>query len=305
MENINYEGIYQLTLNKQWNELLDFVYQYSRNVDITRDERLKIALKTFEDEFFRELEQKNEKDKNENFELLLTNLFKLDKGGNYPLSEERSEKILIELIEFYTRLGLLHKAYDFAKLKPKNKVCAEVIEFYKNSQNKILEHSQSNNIKVTINKNIADVNYTRSLFKSKQEIEFFKAVKEIYPMFTVYPNVALSCVIDLEIIKNALINLESLEENNYKGITNYFYKGIIDCVVFDHDNNYKPIYFFELDSLYHNEEKQQKNDRYKDKIFSLAGQKLFRIEKSINKNNPTNQNIEQFKQLIKDILNKQ
>ena len=64
-----------------------------------------------------------------------------------------------------------------------------------------------------------------------QEVDFFMGVRDVYQMFVVYPNVALSCVIDFKKIQKSL----SEEEKTF------FFRGIIDCVVFDQHNNYKPI----------------------------------------------------------------
>jgi hypothetical protein len=63
------------------------------------------------------------------------------------------------------------------------------------------------------------------------------AVRENFQMFVVYPNVSLSCLIEFDKIKSNL----SQEERNF------FFRGIVDCVVFDQHESYKPIKFFELD----------------------------------------------------------
>jgi hypothetical protein len=108
-------------------------------------------------------------------------------------------------------------------------------------------YSQSHQIKVTENRNIASVNYTTSLFKSNQEVELFMSIREVFQMYVVYPNVGLSCVVNFDKLKNSL----SQEEKSF------FFRGIIDCVVFDQHNDYKPIKFFELDSSYHDSLEQQ------------------------------------------------
>jgi hypothetical protein len=53
--NIDYEQIYQLTFGKQWLELLDLVYKYSRIA--STDELVMSAVRTFENEFFEELDR--------------------------------------------------------------------------------------------------------------------------------------------------------------------------------------------------------------------------------------------------------
>lgn len=282
MTNIDYERIYKLTFHKQWSELLELVYQYSKAA--SSDELVMRAVKTFEDEFFEELDKGIE---NDNIQSVLENILLLDKGRIYKLSEDRSCRIVVELVKIYSKQGFGKKAYEYAKLCPKYEMCAEIINLHQESLPKVLEHSQSNQIRVTHNGDIASVNFTISLFKSNQEIEFFMGVREVFQMFVVYPNVALSCVIDFEKIKNGL----SQEERSF------FFRGIIDCVVFDQHNNYKPTKFFELDSSYHDSFEQQKRDNYKDKIFGLAGQKLYRIRKISD-----NQGRSEFMKLIKEIV---
>jgi hypothetical protein len=280
--NIDYEQIYQLTFRKKWLELLELVYKYSRIA--STDELVMSAVKNFEDEFFEELDRGTPKD---NLELLLEKLFLLDRGKIYQLSNERSIRIVVELVKFYNNKGLTNEAYDYAQLYPNNEVCAEVIRYYEELQpTKLVTHSQNNNIKVIENNRIANVDYTTSLFKSRQEIEFFMAVREVFQMFVVYPNVAISCLIDFDKIKNDL----SLEEKSF------FFKGIVDCVIFDQHNNYKPIKFFELDSPYHDSLEQNSRDNYKNNILALAGQKLYRIRKISDKQGKT-----EFIKLIREI----
>jgi len=281
--NIDYEQIYQLTFRKQWSELLELVYKYSKAA--SSDELVMRAVKTFENEFFGELDKDEEVVTNDR-ESLLEKLFLLDKGRIYKLSEERSIRVVVDLVNIYRSKGLLKKAYDYAQFCPKNDICAEIIRLHQESLPKVVEHSQSNHIKVPENKSVANVNYTTSLFKSNQEVEFFMAVREIFQMFVVYPNVALNCLIDFDKIKNNL----SPEERSF------FFRGIIDCVVFDQHNRYKPIKFFELDSHHHDLPEQQLRDSYKDKILALAGQKLYRIRKTSD-----NQGRTEFMKLIREI----
>lgn len=279
--NIDYEQIYKLTFLKQWSELLPLVHKYSKAA--SSDERVKMAVRTFEDEFFGDLDKDV---KNGNVQPLLENLFLLDRGKTYQLSEERFTIVVVKLVEACRREGLMKKAYDYAKYCPKNKVCAEIIELHQESLPRVVEHSQSNRITVTENRKIAHENCTTSLFKSNQEIDFFMGVREAFPMYVVYPNVALSCVINFEKIKDHL----SQEERNF------FFKGIIDCVVFDQCNSYKPTKFYELDSSYHDSPEQKQKDSYKDKILSLAGQKIYRVRKTSE-----NQGRSEFMKLVKEL----
>jgi hypothetical protein len=77
----------------------------------------------------------------------------------------------------------------------------------------------------------------------------------------------------------------------------YFYKSVIDFVVFDQYRGYEPIYFLELDSVWHDLDKVEEKDKLKDRIFSIAGAKLIRIRHKANKEIDE----ETYLELIEDI----
>jgi hypothetical protein len=281
MANIDHEHIYILIQRKKWLEALNNVSKYFQGRSL--DELTMRAVETFEDMFFAELEKDILID---DIQFILERLDMFHKGNYNKLSEDRYYKISIELVKIYSKQGLCEEAYSYARNYPEDEICFEAINVYQNSSPKIIEHSQSQKITVTENRNIADVNYTTSLFKSNQEIEFFMGIRQVYPLFTAYPNVSISCVIDYEKIRDGLLPEEK----------EFFFKGIIDCVIFDHHDSYKPIKFFELDSSSHDSPKQQQKDKYKDNILSLAGQKLCRIRKT-----SANQGRVEFVKLIREL----
>ncbi len=106
-----------------------------------------------------------------------------------------------------------------------------------------------------------------SLFRSHQEAVFFQAVREVFPTYLVYPNVALSCLVNYEQIAEVLNGIER----------SYLFYGQVDCVVFDPDQDYRPRFCFELDSPLHEAVERQARDRAKARILSLAGLVLYRI----------------------------
>ena len=278
---IDYEEIYRLAYQERWSELLDLVHKSSKEAAL--DEMVQQAVKTFEDYFFSQLERGTK----ENTEPYLKKLFLLHVGQIYKLPQDRFNRVVVDLVETYMKAGQKYDAYDCAKSHPQHELCAKVIREYEASLPKIVEHSQREQITVVESAVISKEDRTISLFKSQQEIDFFMALREVFQMYTVYPNVSLSCVIDYEQIKNNL----SFEERDF------FFKGIIDSVVFDHHNNYKPLHFFELDSGFHDTEQQRKKDEYKTKILSLAGKKLYRIRKTARK-----QGQREFAKLIREMF---
>jgi very-short-patch-repair endonuclease len=81
------------------------------------------------------------------------------------------------------------------------------------------------------------------------------------------------------------------------GEKTYFFKGLIDCVVIDAEDNFKPKRFFELDSVYHDSEIQIGKDKMKDNILAISGHKLYRIRRTSVKNNE-----QDFTRLIREII---
>ncbi|CAM3232512.1 DUF2726 domain-containing protein [Rhodothermus bifroesti] len=106
-----------------------------------------------------------------------------------------------------------------------------------------------------------------SLFRSRQEAVFFQAVREVFLTYLVYPNVALSCLLDYEQLADALTEAER----------SYVFRAQVDCVVFDPDQDYRPCFCFELDSPLHAAPERQARDQTKARILGLAGLVLYRI----------------------------
>lgn len=210
----------------------------------------------------------------------------LHKRKLHLLSQDRFKFLVNKMIPILKNVDL-HKTYKLAMNFPDDENCQTIIRDYENSIPKKILHSQNKIVQIIENKNLSLIDGRRSLFKSAQEKEFFDAVRVVYPQFIVYPNVAVSSILNFESIKTLLSDEEK----------NYFFMAIVDCVVFDYQQLYLPKYFFELDSLYHDEPTQMRKDEYKNNIFSAAGQKIHRIRKIGN-----NLTKVDFTRLIKEIL---
>ncbi|MCQ9062463.1 DUF2726 domain-containing protein [Vibrio sp. 378] len=104
------------------------------------------------------------------------------------------------------------------------------------------------------------------LFKSEQERLFNQALKEVFPNFFIYPNVAVSNLFDFSEIK---VHLTSDERD-------YFFKAIVDFVIYD-PVDYTPKYFFEVDSVYHDTAEATIRDNKKNTFFEVAGLNLYRV----------------------------
>jgi hypothetical protein len=190
------------------------------------------------------------------------------RNKTYNIKEGDFENLVIELLKSLLECKDNSSAYKIALKWEELEYAKKIVVDLASSQTSNIIHSKEDKIKLSSNNEISNENYTIPLFKSKREKYFFDAIREKFPSYLHYPNVALSCSIEFSKISKKL----SQEEKEY------FFKGIVDCVVYDVQNdNFIPKYFFELDSIYHDDKKQKNKDEMKNKIMSLAGIKLYRI----------------------------
>ncbi len=78
----------------------------------------------------------------------------------------------------------------------------------------------------------------------------------------------------------------------------YFFRAIVDSVVFDSSNKYQPKFFFELDSHFHDNERARNNDEMKNIIFEAANVKLIRIRAYDLKET----SVKQFYELVLEVM---
>lgn len=264
------ERMYQHAQTGDWAEGLALVHRHPESVD--REAPVRRAVETFEDAFFAQM---NGRVESESAADCLETWLLLHSGGFYRLSAERFEDVVRRLVGWHRAEGQLDRAAQVARFAPELDICAEVLAADVNSIDEDpsttptpLAHEQSDTIRLSVNTlRPAGDDHTVSLFKSPQEEEFFRAAREAFPMYTPYPNVALSSLIDFEAIREALSAAERT----------FFFKGIVDCVIFDQHQAYRPLYFFEIDSAHHDAPDRQEKDRYKDRILAVAGHRLHRI----------------------------
>jgi hypothetical protein len=279
---LNSEQVYQLLMQRKWSELVELLHAYY--TVIPSDSLLEPAFKIFESELIKNFDEFK---KDERFEKNLKNLYLIHSAKYYSFSDTTANKLIVELAKLYDKKGDIEQAYYYAAKFPQDSLCASIIERYLQTLPKVVAHSQSQKIHVTENKNVSATNHTISLFKSQQEHDFFMAVRDVFPMYMVYPNVALS----------TLINFDEIQANLSSDEKNYFFTAVVDSVVFDQHKEYIPIYFFELDSSTHDNEGQRKRDKMKDNILATAGQRLYRIRKLSH-----SQGQKEFVKLVSEVL---
>lgn len=258
---LDHETVYRLTAEQQWAEVLDLVHEH--HATVTQDALLERAVETFVSAFVEALEAAEDNA----FRDELETLFLLHTGRLYRLPVPSFERVVECLVALHADCP--EAALGYARFCPDNERCAAVIQRYGEAEATRVAHEREDVLDVSVSTAREEADATISLFKSQQEADFFRAMREVFATYFVYPNVALSCLVDYEQIRDQLTDLER----------RYFFRGIVDCVVFDQHGGYRPRYFFELDSAFHDIEAQQTRDRYKDRILALAGQKLYRIRR--------------------------
>jgi len=280
---IDTETIFQLVNNKDWAKVIEIFKDNEAFSFIISDPILKQFV---EKDFIGELLTNSTitNDPAYKYSLQYFDMLHTQTKFIFSLNKNDYKRLIVKIVNEENDLT---KSYNYASKFPEDPVCKIVIEQYNAELPKVVSHSQRSEIYVTENKNIQITDSTISLFKSKQEYHFYKAVREIFQMYLVLPNVALNAILDFNSIKNKL----SIDERKY------FFSALVDCVVIDTENEYKPINFFELDSSYHDNEKQLNKDKLKDNILAKAGQRLIRIRRLTIK-----QDEKDFIKLIREVI---
>lgn len=257
---IDHETVYRLIYERRWTAVLEVAHR--RAADLPDDPLLARALRTFVPAFFDDLDRTGDDDA---FAEALEKLVLLHTGGFFRVPDARFEAAVERLVRLHADRP--EKALDFARFCPGNERCAAVLRQYGPAESAPVAHPAADAVRLTESRPLTPTDATVSLFKSRQEVDFFLAVREVFATYFVYPNVALSSLVDYERIADRLTGEER----------RYFFRALVDCVVFDQHDGYRPRFFFELDSPLHDDEARRKKDTHKERILALAGQKLYRI----------------------------
>lgn len=254
---VDQETVYHLLLHECWSELLDLVHRNREVLD--GDPLLSHAVDVFVDTFFHRLLDGDAAALKKELETL----FLLHSGGYYRIDPGRFEAVVERLVRLHD--GRTDAAVGYARHCPENAVCAAVLA--RHDVRREVEHALADRIRVDETRARGNVDHTMALFRSQQEEAFFMAVREVFASYFAYPNVALSCLLDFERLRTEFSAAERT----------FFFRGVVDCVVFDQQDGYRPCYFFELDSPLHDTDRQRENDAMKDRILTAAGATLLRI----------------------------
>ena len=275
---IDHEELFQLIHARRWSEAAAVLHRHHQAM--SGDPLLHRASEAFVQGVGPELEKSDQSPDL----VLLEKLFLLHQGGFLRLPSALFERVVVRLVEAHADRP--EAAIAYARYCAGNSICAAVLSSLGSPERERIEHGQSDAIDVVSSKSEA-ADASRTLFRSKQEEHFFRAVREVFPTYLVYPNVALSAVLDFEAVEARL----SRDERHY------FFRALLDCVVFDQHDRYRPLYFFELDSPLHDDASRRVRDLLKDRILAAGGQHLYRI-----RSRASAPSVRQFAKLIRETV---
>ncbi|UQI31955.1 DUF2726 domain-containing protein [Pseudomonas bijieensis] len=275
------EHWFTLLAQKDWEAIGKLLYEKKKGK--VQDPYLAQMTGFFETEFFSFAELLQPVERSRQFEF--TNL--LIELNQHGFSQDFVDRFVDERLKLMQETK--HSALlNYAQSHQHRPLAKEIIQSFLQARPEAVAASMRENMTVRATEVTPGKPKTIRLFKSKQEENFYEAVRRVFPTYHPYPNVALSCVLDYPAIKDHLS----------EKARSYFFRGIVDSVVFDVGSGYEPKYFIELDSSFHDDPQAQANDQMKDAIFRAANTKLIRIRPLDAKAS----SMEEFERLVRELM---
>ncbi|MFM0048362.1 DUF2726 domain-containing protein [Caballeronia grimmiae] len=106
----------------------------------------------------------------------------------------------------------------------------------------------------------------KQVFNSEREFAIYQAIIQLCPNHLVFPNCGLQSIFSYDKMK------ELVSQDEF----GYFLRASVDVVVVS-TTTYLPLLAIEVDSIYHDTEKQLARDERKDRIFEMGGVPLLRL----------------------------
>ncbi|SOE06409.1 Protein of unknown function [Variovorax sp. YR752] len=106
----------------------------------------------------------------------------------------------------------------------------------------------------------------KQVFNSQREFTIYQVLVQLCPNHLVFPNCSLQSVMSYERMK------ELVNEDDF----GYYLRASVDIVVVS-STTYLPMLAIEVDSVWHDTERQQRNDGKKDRLFAAAGIPFMRL----------------------------
>ncbi|TNC80131.1 MAG: hypothetical protein C9356_15850 [Oleiphilus sp.] len=129
----------------------------------------------------------------------------------------------------------------------------------------LIEKENSHSVAIQVIRNSEGIRY-KPVFNSQLEFMIYKLMIGLFPNHLVFPNIALQSIFDYGKMKDVL------EPEEFK----YYLMASADVCIIS-TANYLPILCYEVDSPYHDLEKQIDRDEKKNTIFEHGGVPLIRI----------------------------
>ena len=106
----------------------------------------------------------------------------------------------------------------------------------------------------------------KQVFNSQREYGIYQVLVQLCPNHLVFPNSSLQSIMSFDRMK------ELVSEDDF----GYYLRASVDIVVVS-STTYLPMLAIEVDSVWHDTERQQKNDGKKDRLFAAAGIPFMRL----------------------------
>lgn len=106
----------------------------------------------------------------------------------------------------------------------------------------------------------------KQVFNSQREFTIYQVMVQLCPNHLVFPNSSLQSIMSYERMK------ELVSEDDF----GYYLRASVDIVVVS-STTYLPMLAIEVDSVWHDTERQQRNDDKKDRLFAAAGIPFMRL----------------------------
>lgn len=254
------EQLYQMLMDKKWVNISKYLYRNHKTVNT--DPVSKQAITLFEAEFFSHTTTLDPTEKLKLYEFPSL----IIETRTYGFSQKFIDQFIDE--KMLAMQAVQHDGLvGYAAGNQHRELARNILKELETNSPEVLADARRENTTISSVSTQIGKSHVIKLFKSQQEKNFFEAVRQAFPTYHPYPNVALSCILDFDKIKNNLTHQHQ----------NYFFKAVVDCVVFDSSKDYIPLYFIELDSVFHDTTKAKENDLLKNQIFEVANTKLIRV----------------------------
>lgn len=278
------ELLFQLLAAKDWDKLSELIYEH-RTI-LTSDPVFGHAVALFEQEFMGYIESLAAVDRVEKLRHISLIIESSSKSFGTPFVDAVIDEKLRSLHE----IGSSAFA-GYATQYQDRRIARDLLERTRTERPEHLAEARRPAVSVkAASAKRGHSSGVTSIFKSPQERSFYLAVRKAFPSLLPCPNVPLSTVIDFERVRGSIDSDER----------DYFFKAVFDCVVIDPDADYFPIYFFELDSKFHDAESVKRRDQHKNSICNAAGIKLVRIRAL----GGSNTSIDDFSELVVELMEK-